>query len=108
MKIGVCDASFANSQKTVALLEMQIQNTNIGRENVEIVSYNPDSVTLDLDEGRFDCDVFITEIVFANKQIGVELAKLVNMASPSCKVIFMQTMCRMTWMYMRRHMYVVC
>lgn len=88
MKIGVCDASFANSQKTVALLEMQIQNTNIGRENVEIVSYNPDSVTLDLDEGRFDCDVFITEIVFANKQIGVELAKLVNMASPSCKVIF--------------------
>lgn len=25
MKIGVCDASFANSQKTVALLEMQIQ-----------------------------------------------------------------------------------
>ena len=43
---------------------------------------------LDLDDQRFDYDIFITELSFYNGRNGVELAKRINKAAPSCSIIF--------------------
>lgn len=59
MTIGVCDVNPDETQRTVYFLRSQIKNNIIDNENVRFVSYNLDSVMLDIDYQKFDCDIFI-------------------------------------------------
>ena len=60
----------------------------LSNENVRFVSYNLDSVMLDIDYQKFDCDIFITELLYPNGKNGVKLAKRINAVAPSCKILF--------------------
>ena len=75
MTIGVCDVNPDETQRTVYFLRSQIKNNIIDNENVRFVSYNLDSVMLDIDYQKFDCDIFITELLYPNGKNGVKLAK---------------------------------
>ena len=66
MTIGVCDVNPDETQRTVYFLRSQIKNNIIDNENVRFVSYNLDSVMLDIDYQKFDCDIFITELLYPN------------------------------------------
>lgn len=55
---------------------------------MRFVSYNLDSVMLDIDYQKFDCDIFITELLYPNGKNGVKLAKRINAVAPSCKILF--------------------
>jgi DNA-binding LytR/AlgR family response regulator len=43
---------------------------------------------LDIDYQKFDCDIFITELLYPNGKNGVKLAKRINAVAPSCKILF--------------------
>lgn len=88
VKIGVCDVNEDETRRTVYLLESQMKNDVIDNDNVTITSHTLESVMLDLDDQRFDYDIFITELSFYNGRNGVELAKRINKAAPSCNIIF--------------------
>lgn len=88
MTIGVCDVNPDKTQRTVYFLRSQIKNNIIDNENVRFVSYNLDSVMLDIDYQKFDCDIFITELLYPNGKNGVKLAKRINAVAPSCKILF--------------------
>ena len=88
MTIGVCDVNPDETQRTVYFLRSQIKNNIIDNENVRFVSYNLDSVMLDIDYQKFDCDIFITELLYPNGKNGVNLAKRINAVAPSCKILF--------------------
>lgn len=88
MTIGVCDVNLDETQRTVYFLRSQIKNNIIDNENVRFVSYNLDSVMLDIDYQKFDCDIFITELLYPNGKNGVKLAKRINAVAPSCKILF--------------------
>lgn len=88
MTIGVCDVNPDEPQRTVYFLRSQIKNNIIDNENVRFVSYNLDSVMLDIDYQKFDCDIFITELLYPNGKNGVKLAKRINAVAPSCKILF--------------------
>ena len=88
VKIGVCDVNEDETRRTVYLLESQMRNGVIDKDNVTIVSHSLESVMLDLDDQKFDYDIFITELSFYNGRNGVELAKRINKAAPSCNIIF--------------------
>lgn len=87
MTIGVCDVNPDETQRTVYFLRSQIKNNIIDNENVRFVSYNLDSVMLDIDYQKFDCDIFITELLYPNGKNGVNLAKRINAVAPSCKIL---------------------
>ena len=76
------------TRRTVYLLESQMKNDVIDKDNVTIASHSLESIMLDLDDQRFDYDIFITELSFYNGRNGVELAKRINKAAPSCNIIF--------------------
>lgn len=59
---------------------------------------------LDLDDQRFDYDIFITELSFYNGRNGVELAKRINKAAPSCSIIFLQIKFLMNLIYTKADM----
>lgn len=88
VKIGVCDVNEDEISRTIYLLESQIKNFHIGANNVTFVKYTIDLVMLDLDDQKFDCDIFITELSFQNGSNGVSLAKKINAIVPSCNIIF--------------------
>ena len=88
MTIGVCDVNPDETQSTVYFLRSQIKYNIIDNENVRFVSYNLDSVMLDIDYQKFDCDIFITELLYPNGKNGVKLAKRINAVAPSCKILF--------------------
>ncbi len=88
VKIGVCDVNEDETRRTVYLLESQMKNDVIDKDNVTIASYTLESVMLDLDDQKFDYDIFITELSFYNGRNGVELAKRINKVAPSCNIIF--------------------
>lgn len=114
MKIGVCDVNPAETARTVFMLSSQLrnlkensrntesnlksygtkeqggclQNKHIGFNKVTIAPYTPDSVMLDLDDQKFDCDIFISELSFSNGKNGVKLADKINDSVPSCNIIF--------------------
>ena len=88
VKIGVCDVNEDEISRTIYLLESQIKNFYIGTNNVTFVKYTIDLVMLDLDDQKFDCDIFITELSFQNGSNGVSLAKKINAIVPSCNIIF--------------------
>lgn len=88
VKIGVCDVNEDETRRTVYLLESQMRNGVIDKDNVTIASHSLESVMLDLDDQKFDYDIFITELSFYNGRNGVELAKRINKAAPSCNIIF--------------------
>ena len=88
MTIGVCYVNPDETQRTVYFLRSQIKNNIIDNENVRFVSYNLDSVMLDIDYQKFDCDIFITELLYPNGKNGVKLAKRINAVAPSCKILF--------------------
>lgn len=88
MTIGVCDVNPDETQRIVYFLRSQIKNNIIDNENVRFVSYNLDSVMLDIDYQKFDCDIFITELLYPNGKNGVNLAKRINAVAPSCKILF--------------------
>ena len=88
VKIGVCDVNEDETRRTVYLLESQMKNDVIDKDNVTIASHSLESIMLDLDDQRFDYDIFITELSFYNGRNGVELAKRINKAAPSCNIIF--------------------
>lgn len=87
VKIAVCDVNEEETRRTVHILESQ-ENDVIDKNNVTITSHTLESVMLDLDDQRFDYDIFITELSFYNGRNGVELAKRINKAAPSCNIIF--------------------
>lgn len=111
MKIGVCDVNPAETARTVFLLNSQLrnlkensrnternlknkaghdsegledylQNKHIDCDNVTIISYNLDLVMLDLDDQKFDCDIFISELSFSGGKNGVKLARKINDSAP--------------------------
>lgn len=88
VKIGVCDVNEDETRRTVYLLESQMKNAVIDKDNVTIASHSLEPIMLDLDDQRFDYDIFITELSFYNGRNGVELAKRINKAAPSCNIIF--------------------
>lgn len=102
MKIGVCDVNPVETARTVFLLnsqfknlkgkfqntENEIQNRHIDYDNVTVISYSLDSVMLDLDDQKFDCDIFISELSFPGGKNGVKLASRINDIVPSCNIIF--------------------
>ena len=114
MKIGVCDVNPAETARTVFMLSSQLRNLkensrntesnlksygtkeqggclhnkHIGFNKVTIAPYTPDSVMLDLDDQKFDCDIFISELSFPNGKNGVKLADKINDSVPSCNIIF--------------------
>lgn len=88
IKIGVCDVNSVETGKTVYLLNDKMKNKLFGENKVILSSYNFDSVMLDLDDQKFDCDIFITELNFLNDKNGVMLAKRINASVPSCNIIF--------------------
>lgn len=88
MTIGVCDVNPDETQRTVYFLRSQIKTTLLITKNVRFVSYNLDSVMLDIDYQKFDCDIFITELLYPNGKNGVNLAKRINAVAPSCKILF--------------------
>ena len=88
MTIDVCDVNPEETQRTVYFLRSKIKNNIIDNENVRFVSYNLDSVMLDIDYQKFDCDIFITELLYPNGKNGVKLAKRINAVAPSCKILF--------------------
>lgn len=65
-----------------------MKNDIIDNKNVRFVSYNLDSVMLDIDYQKLDCDIFITELLYPNGKNGVKLAKRINAVAPSCKILF--------------------
>lgn len=87
VKIAVCDVNEEETRRTVHILESQ-ENDVIDKNNVTITSHTLESVMLDLDDQRFDYDIFITELSFYNGRNGVELAKRINKVAPSCNIIF--------------------
>ena len=88
VKIGVCDVNEDETRRTVYLLESPMKNDVIDKDNVTIASYTLESVMLDLDDQKFDYDIFITELSFYNGRNGVELANRINKVAPSCNIIF--------------------
>ena len=88
VKIGVCDVNEDETRRTVYLLESQMKNDVIDKNNVTVTSHTLESVMLDLDDQKFDYDIFITELSFYNGRNGVELAKRINKVAPSCNIIF--------------------
>ena len=110
MKIGVCDVNPVETARTVFLLnshlrnlrenalsttgygskelEYCLQNSHIAPGKVTIIPYNLDSVMLDLDDQKFDCDIFISELSFPSGKNGVKLASKINDCAPSCNIIF--------------------
>ena len=105
MTIGVCDVNPDETQRTVYFLRSQIKNNIIDNENVRFVSYNLDSVMLDIDYQKFDCDIFITELLYPNGKNGVNLAKRINAGSSILQDSFL---CKLkslkNWTYTRRIM----
>lgn len=86
MKIGICDTDLGVRFQTVARLEREF---NIDDKNVTITCYMPNDVMFDIDDGSFDCDIFITEIVFSDLYcMGTELVKRINKAVPACRIIY--------------------
>lgn len=65
-----------------------MKNDIIDNKNVRFISYNLDSVMLDIDYQKLDCDIFITELLYPNGKNGVKLAKRINAVAPSCKILF--------------------
>ncbi len=88
MKIGICDVNSVETAKTIYLLSSYSKNNGVDEEKVTYISYNFDSVMLDLYDQKFDCDIFITELSFPNGKNGVKLAKRINDVVPSCNIIF--------------------
>lgn len=88
MTIGVCDVNLDETQRTVYFLRFQMKNNIIDEKNVKFVPYNFDSVMLDIDYQKFDCDIFITELIYPNGKNGVNLAKRINAIAPSCKILY--------------------
>ena len=88
IKIGVCDVNEDETCRTVYLLKSQIKFDDIDEKNVTIAMYTFESVILDIEEHKFDCDIFITELSFHNGDNGVKLAKCINDAAPSCNIVF--------------------
>lgn len=87
MRIGVCDVNLDETERTIYLLRSNMKS-DIDTEKVIFIPYNYDSVMLDIDYQKFDCDVFIQELLYPNGKNGVALAKRINALAPSCKVIF--------------------
>lgn len=104
VKIGVCDVNEDETRRTVYFLESQMKNDVIDKDNVTIASYTLESVMLDLDDQKFDYDIFITELSFYNGRNGVELAKCINKAAPSCNIIFIQIKSLMNLIYTKADM----
>lgn len=88
MTIGVCDVNSEENQRTIYFLSSHMKKRIIDNEKVTFISYNLDSVMLDIDDQKFDCDVFITELLYSNGKNGVELAKKINDVAPSCRILF--------------------
>lgn len=88
MKIGVCDANPGETAKTIYLLSTQMKKDIIDKNKVIFIPYSLDSVMLDLDDQKFDCDIFITELSFTVGKYGVNVAKHINERVPSCNIIF--------------------
>lgn len=90
MKIGVCDIDKECMYDTVDMIIMELREHNMS-SNVAVIPYPPDWVESDLLEDRFDCDVFITEVILTGSVNGVILAKKINQVSPKCKILFYAT-----------------
>ena len=88
VKIGVCDVSEDEARRTIYLLKSQMGKNTIGNDNVIIIAYALEMVMLDLEDHKFDCDIFISELSFNNGSNGVQLAKYINETAPSCNIIF--------------------
>lgn len=86
MKIVICDSDEADRNHMASYLKKKIR---IDTNNVTIVSRTPDEIMFDIDEGGFDYDVFITDILFKKvRYSGVDLAKKINAEVPECRVIY--------------------
>lgn len=86
MKISICDTDINTRIQLYGRLN---EKYNIDNENVKIVCCQPNDVMFDIEDGKFDSDILITEIVYRNMQYtGVELAKKVNEKAPMCRIIY--------------------
>lgn len=88
MRIGVCDVNEDETRRTIYLLNTQVKQLAEDDKSVTFVPYNYEMVVLDIDDGKFDCDMFITELSYPNGKNGVKLAKQINEAVPSCSILF--------------------
>lgn len=86
MKVTICDTDL-NSR--IQLYSRLNKKYNIDKENVKISCCQPNDIIFDIDDGKFDSDILITEVLFQNMQYnGVDLVKRVNEKNPMCKVIY--------------------
>ena len=86
MKITICDTD-VNSM--IQLADRLDKKYNLDDENVTIACCQPNDIIFDLDDGKFDSDILITEILLNNLQYtGVDLVKKVNEQVPMCKIIY--------------------
>lgn len=86
MKVGICDSDVNTSARVAAYLSNITSNDY---KNVEYMCYAPNEVIFDIDEGKYDCDVFITEILFESEEYsGIDIAKKINVIAPMCRIIY--------------------
>lgn len=84
MRIGICDSTMQKVEAVERFLKY-----NMELDEMEFKQYLPEEASMDIEESIFSCDIFITEIVFDNLNYnGILLAKEINRAFPSCKIIF--------------------
>lgn len=104
IKIGVCDVNEDETCRTVYLLKSQIKFDDIDEKNVTIAMYTFESVILDIEEHKFDCDIFITELSFHNGDNGVKLANVLMMLHHLVILFSMLIKSQMNWIYMNADM----
>ncbi len=84
MKMGICDSDIMTVEQIIVYIKSRLDTSNI-----EFVKYVPEEVMFDIEDKTFECDIFITEIIFKDLGYdGISLAKLINGMMPSCKIIF--------------------
>lgn len=85
MKICVCDSDIITRVKTYNTLKAKFADV----KDVLIVCSTPYDILFDIEDEKFDYDVFITDIIFIDTRFtGVELVKKINGVAPLCKCIY--------------------
>jgi len=84
MVIGICDSNIQKVNEIVNLIKEDLY-----MEGIEIKKYVPREVIFDIEDRQFQCDIFITELIFEDyEHDGIYLAKQINKNRPICKIMF--------------------
>lgn len=104
MRLGICDDEQRDVQKVITCLK----STTLAN-SFDIKIYEPNALLLDVEEGIFNCDIIIMDVVFKNSGLdGIDLAVKINQALPVCEIIYLTNMLEYaTRVYETKHCYLI-